>query len=207
MKRLPLVYAESKPVDITTPDPVAYLPRRFSVDEYYRMAEIEILTETDRVELIDGRILVMEPIGPEHGGHTMALNHLFTSLLHDRAIIGVQSAIHIDDYNEPQPDVSVCRHREDFYKRSHPTPADLYLIVEVAWTSAPRDRRVKVPLYGAAGIPEYWIVDVPNRTLEVYRGPSSDGYDRMIRLRAGETVRLSAFNDIEIRVEDVVSLD
>ena len=192
---------------MTAPDPIAYRPHRFSVDEYYRLAEADILTESDRVELIDGQILVKEPIGPEHGGHTIALTHLFTSLLRDRALISVQGSIHIDDYNEPQPDLSVCRPREDFYKRSHPTPADLYLIIEVAWTSALRDREVKVPLYGAAGIPEYWIVDVPHRMLEVYRGPTSDGYDRMIRLRAGDTVRLSAFDDIEIRVEDVVSLD
>ena len=201
------MYAEPRTVDITTPNPAAYRTHRFSVDEYYRMADAGILTETDRVELIDGHILVMEPIAPEHGGHTIALTHLFSSLLHDHALISVQGAIRIDDYNQPQPDLAVCKPRDDFYKRSHPTPADLYLIVEVAWTSAPRDRGVKVPLYGAAGIPEYWIVDVPPRTLEVYRGPTSDGYDRMIRLRAGETVRLSAFDDIEIRVEDVVSLD
>ncbi len=201
------MYASGRTMDITTDAPVRYLLHRFTVDEYYRMAETGILDEDDRVELIDGQILVMEPISPEHGGHTMALTHLFSSLARDRALLSVQNPIQIDEYNHPQPDVVLCRLRDDFYKRSHPAPSDIYLVVEVAWTSAARDRRLKIALYGRAGIVEFWLVDIPHRTLEVYTEPSDDGYDRVARLRAGSSVRLAAFNDMEVRVEDVVSLD
>lgn len=202
-----MTYPTPRTVEITKDVPLSSGPYRFTVDEYYRMAEVGILEEGDQVELIDGQILVMEPISPEHGGHTMALNHLFMSLFGNRAIIGVQNPIQIDEYNHPQPDVAACRPRDDFYKRSHPGPSDILLIVEVAWTSPARDRRLKVPLYGVAGIPEFWLVDIPRRTLEVYTDPSDDGYDRVARLRAGETVRPVAFSDAEIPVEDVVSLD
>ena len=201
------MYASAGTMDITTDAPVRYSPHRFTVDEYYRMAETGILDEDDRVELIDGQILVMEPISPEHGGHTIALNRLFSSLVSDRAIIGVQNPIQIDEYNHPQPDVVLCKLHDDLYKRNHPKPSDILLIVEVAWTSAARDRRLKIPLYARAGILEFWLVDIPHRMLEVYTEPSDDSYDRVARLRAGSSVRLTAFDDVEVRVEDVVRLD
>lgn len=201
------MYAPTRAVETTIDTPVQYSPHRFTVDEYYRMAEAGILDEDDRVELIDGQILVMEPISSEHGGHTRVLTHLFMPLVGDRAIISIQSPIQIDRFNHPQPDVVLCRPRDDFYKRSHPAPSDILLLIEVAWTSAARDRRLKIPLYGRAGILEFWLIDIPNRTLEVYTSPSDDGYDRVARLRAGETVRPVAFGDLEIRIEDVVSLD
>lgn len=214
----PNIYATGRAVETATDTASPYTPYRFTVDEYYRLAEIGILDEDDRVELIDGQILVMEPISSEHGGHTKVLLHLFASRLRDRAILGIQDPIQIDTYNHPQPDVTVCRPREDFYKRSHPGPDDILLIVEVAWTSAARDRHLKVRLYGRAGIPEFWLVDIPRRTLEVYTRPTGrsdsqgidideQGYDHVERLHAGETVRPVAFADVEFRVEVIVSLD
>lgn len=200
------MYATPRTMEMTKDAPAPHTPYRFSVDAYYRLAEVGILDESDRVELIDGQILVMEPISPEHGGRTKALIHLFTSRLRNRAIVGVQDPIRIDEYNHPQPDVAVCKPRDDFYRHEHPGPEDIYLLVEVAWTSAARDRRLKIPLYGRAGIAEFWLIDIPQRTLEVYTVPSEDGYDRVSRLRAGDTVRPVAFGDLEIRVEDVVML-
>lgn len=199
-----ILYAPTRAVETTIDTPVRYSPHRFTVDEYYRMAETGILNEHDRVELIDGQILVMEPISSEHGGHTKRINRLLTSLLGDRAIIGVQDPIQIDEFNHPQPDITVCRPRDDFYTNSHPEADDILLVVEIAWTSAMRDRGLKVPLYGRAGITEFWLVDIPNAALEVYTGPSDDGYDKAVRLRRGASVRPVAFPDVEIRIDDVV---
>lgn len=199
------MYARRKAVAITTDTPVRYVPHRFTVDEYYRMAQVGILDEHDRVELIDGQILIMEPIGPEHAGHTAALTHLFVPLFGNRVVVWTQNPIRIDEFNHPQPDVALCKPRADFYKNSHPNPSDIYLIVEIAWTSAARDRRLKAPLYGRAGIPEFWLIDISRKRIEVYTDPSDDGYDRVARLRPGDSIRPAAFSNVEIRVDDLVT--
>lgn len=198
------MYQKAATVDFTTHTPIRYVPHRFMVDEYYRMAEVGILDEHDRVELIDGQILVMEPIGPEHAGNTNRLNRLFHSVLGERAIVGIQNPIQIDRFNHPQPDVVVCKPRDDFYEQCHPTPEDIYLVVEIAWTSAARDRTLKAPLYGRAGIPEFWLIDISGRTIDVYTDPSEDGYDRVERLRPGASLRPSAFSHVELQVDDVI---
>lgn len=198
-------YPTARLVEITTDAPAPYSPYRFTVDAYYRLSEAGILDEDDRVELIDGQILVMEPISSEHGGHTKRLIRLFTKLLGDRAIVGVQDPIQIDEFNHPQPDITVCRPRDDFYTNGHPEADDIHLVVEIAWTSARRDRGLKVPLYGRAGIAECWLVDIPNGALDVYTCPSDGGYDKAVRLRRGASVRPVAFPDVEIRTDDVVN--
>ncbi len=126
----------------TAPDQVSYGPRRFTVDAYYRMQEAGILTEDDRVELIDGCIVVREPASPPHASHTKRLIHLFTRLLDDLVVVSVQDPFRIDEYNHPQPDVALLRPREDFYAAEHPGPEDTILLVESLWRrSVPTIRR------------------------------------------------------------------
>lgn len=135
--------------------------RRFTVDEYHRMAEAGILGEDDRVELLDGEIVEMTPIGPRHAGGVNRLTRLFTTRLGARAIVTVQNPVVLGVRWEPQPDLAILRPRPDFYSTAHARPEDILLIVEVAETSGEADRRVKVPGYAAAGVPETWRVDLP----------------------------------------------
>jgi Uma2 family endonuclease len=183
---------------------VHVLRRRFTVDEYYRMAEAGILHEDDRIELIEGEIVEMAPIGSNHASNVDRLTHLFFERVGRGAIIRVQSPIHLGEYSEPQPDITLLRPRPDFYASAHPGPQDVLLVAEVAETSIAYDREVKSPIYARAGIREYWIVDLAGESVEVYRDPSPDGY-RLIRLlKHGDRIAPEAFPDVEIAIDDVL---
>jgi Uma2 family endonuclease len=178
-------------------------PRRFTVDEYYRMAEAGILTEDDRVELIEGEIIQMSPIGSRHNGCVAALDDLL-SPLRGRANIFVQGPLRISDQSEPIPDVVVARYRQDHYRGGHPTPTDSLLIIEVADTSLAWDKRTKVPLYAREGVPETWLVDLPHELVTVHRDPTSDGYRLIQSFRSGQIVSPLAFPDLVIVVLDIL---
>lgn len=178
--------------------------RRFTVDEYYRMADAGILNEDDQVELIEGEIVEMAPIGSRHAGHVDRLNQLFSRRVADRAIVRVQNPIWLSDYTEPQPDISLLRPRSDFYTSAHPRPQDVLLVVEVADTSIDYDREVKAPLYARLGIGEFWLVDLVRESIEVYRRPSPEGYLEVRRTQRGEGLAPEAFPDLELSVDDVL---
>ena len=178
--------------------------RRFTADEYHWMARVGILGKDDRVELIDGEIVEMAPIGPGHVGSLIALNERFVHEFGDVAQVSVQSSIHLDQYDEPQPDLVLVRRRADFYRSALPTPEDIFLIVEVADTTLTVDRRVKLPLYARAGIAETWLVDLPHDVLHVHREPMADGYRVTRTARRGERIAPLAFPDREIAVADLV---
>jgi Uma2 family endonuclease len=155
--------------------------RRFTVDEYHRMAEAGILHEDDRVELIGGEIVEMSPIGGRHAACVREINHLLSRRLGDEIRVDVQSPVKLNEEEEPQPDLAVIRTRD--YENSLPTPEDVLLLIEVADTSLAYDRGVKLPLYAHSGIPEVWIVDINGKVVERYTEPSEEGY-RLVR-RAG----------------------
>ena len=189
----------------TAPDQLAYLPHRFSVDEYFRMADSGILTESDRVELVNGQILVMEPPGPEHASRVSMLAYVFNRLLVERrAIIRTENPTLLGRFDAPQPDIAIVRWRDDFYVSAHPSSSDILLAVEVAWSSAPGDRRVKSPLYARSGIGEFWLVDLQNARVDVYREPSESGYASHLILESGSMPRPLAFPDFELRVSDLL---
>ncbi len=178
--------------------------RRFTVDDYYRMAEVGILTEDDRVELLDGEIVEMSPIGSDHAGHVKRLNTLFTSRLGARVVVSVQDPVRLSRHSEPQPDVALLRPRADFYARGHPRPDDVLLLIEVADTSVEADRRIKMPLYARAGIEEVWLVDLTTERVEVYRGPAADGYREIRALARGQGIVPQAFPDLALGVDDLL---
>ncbi len=161
---------------------VALTKRRFTVDEYHRMAEVGILTKTDRVELIDGEIVEMTPVGSRHASVVKRLNALLTSRLGARTIVSVQDPVQLSKESEPQPDVVLLRSSPDFYAGSHPEPVDTLLLIEVADTSLQYDRGVKVPRYATARVIEVWIVDLAGDAVEVYRTPVPDGYRDVVRV-------------------------
>jgi Uma2 family endonuclease len=149
---------------------------RLTVAEYYRMAEAGILGEDDRVELIEGEIIDMPPIGTDHTSVVKRLNSIFARNVGVRAIVSVQDPIRLNPRSEPQPDIALLRYRADFYRHAHPGPEDVLLLVEVADSSLRYDREVKLPLYARHGIPEVWIVDLEHRRLEIYRRPAEETY-------------------------------
>ena len=154
-----------------------YQHHRLSVDDYERMGQANILGEDDRVELIDGEIIDMPPIGSPHGGAVKRIaNRLARAFGETEAILAVQAPLRLSDFSEPQPDIALLRPRDDFYAKSHPRPEDVLLIIEVAETSLRYDRDKKLPLYARADIPECWLVDLAGQALWIYRNPGPQGY-------------------------------
>jgi Uma2 family endonuclease len=177
---------------------------RFSVEDFYRMAEAGIFTEDDRVELIEGEVVEMPPIGPLHAGTVNILAGLLSRAVAERAVVAVQNPVRLEPDSEPLPDLAVLKYRPDGYSRSHPGPDDVLLVIEVADTTVAYDRGVKLPLYGRSGIREAWLVDLAAGKVEVYREPSPDGY-RLIRISApGESLSPLALPDISIDLGDVL---
>lgn len=181
---------------------VPLLRRRFTVHEYHQMAEAGILTEDDRVELIEGEIVDMAPIGSQHAASVARLTVLF-SRVQGRGIVWVQNPIRLGEHSEPQPDLTLLKPRADFYAKAHPGPEDVLLVVEVSDTSAEYDREVKLPLYAQAGIPEVWLVDLATEGVEVYRTPTPQGYREARQLRRDQRLAPQAFPTLDLAVDDL----
>lgn len=153
---------------------------RLTIGDYHRMGEAGILHENSRVELIEGELIDMAPIGSQHAGTVKQLSRLFNLAVGQTAIVSTQDPLILDKHSEPQPDIMLLRPRDDFYKSSHPRPEDVLLIVEVADTSLQYDRQIKIPLYARYGIPEVWLADLVNRTLTLFRSPGEHGYQEVM---------------------------
>jgi Uma2 family endonuclease len=177
---------------------------RFTTAEYHRLAEAGILGEDDRVELIEGELIAMNPIGPRHVSSVNRLTQVLVRTLGDAAIVQVQSPIRLDDLSEPQPDLSLLRPHPDFYVSSLPTPRDVLLVIEVADSSEAYDRRIKAPLYARSGIQEYWLVRLEREHLVVFRDPTPYGYLHRRVVRRSGTVSPLAFPQLELRIADLV---
>lgn len=154
---------------------------RLDVDAYYRMAEAGILGPDARVELIEGEIIDMAPIGSKHAAAVSRMAHLLHQKIDQQAIVWTQNPVRLDEYSEPEPDLALLRPQDDFYRSAHPGPEDVLLVIEVADSSLRYDREIKIPLYARHGIPEAWLVDVENATLTLFRAPSESGYRQEIR--------------------------
>jgi Uma2 family endonuclease len=178
--------------------------RPFTVDEYHKMIQANILTEDDRVELLAGEIVQMSPIGTRHAACVNRLNHIFTLALGQRAIVSVQNPIQLSDLSEPEPDVAIVKSRPDFYANAHPKPEDVLLLVEVADTSVGIDRTVKLPLYAEAGIVEVWLVDLVARRVAVCRQPTRQRYEDVEQVGLGQMLSPSAVLDFEVEVGEIV---
>ena len=176
----------------------------FTVDEYYLMAQSGVFAQDARLELIEGEVIEMSPIGKRHAGCLNRLNRLLHRNVGELAIVSVQNPIGIDDFSEPQPDVALLKPRADFYSSYHPTPPYVLVIIEVADTSVEYDRRVKFPLYARAGIPEAWLVVLPKDLIEVHSEPKNGKYQKVQRLRRGKSVVSSAIAGLSIKVDDIL---
>jgi Uma2 family endonuclease len=174
---------------------------RFTVHDYHRMGEAGILHEDDRVELIEGELVEMTAIGTRHFSCVNRLTRMLVMKGGDEAIVSVQNPVRLNEYNEPQPDLTVIRPRD--YRESLPTPEDVLLLIEVSDTTLAYDRGVKLPLYARAGIREVWIVDLPGETIERYTDPLKEGYRGADRLRRGQTLESLSLPGLTPSVDEV----
>lgn len=177
---------------------------QFTVDDYHRMRETGILTEDDRVELIDGEVRIMSPVGPFHAAVVKRLNTLLVKMTTDRTIISVQDPIQLNDHSEPEPDIAVLRIHPDYYAHHHPTPQDILFVIEVSDTSRDYDRGEKIPRYAEAGILEAWLVDVEREVVEQYMYPEHDQYTVKQTFRRGETITSVALPAITLHVDHIL---
>ena len=177
---------------------------RFTVADYYRMAETGVLRPDARVELLNGEIIDMSPIGPFHGGVVNYLNQLFTMAAKGRWVTTIQNPVRLDDHSEPQPDLMLLKPSSDFYRKRHPHPDDVFLLIEVSDTTMTADRAIKLPAYGRAGIKEVWIVNLEEQTIEVYREPHFTGYGSKTILKGGDSAQPLAFPDVAVNVGELL---
>jgi Uma2 family endonuclease len=176
---------------------------RFTVDEYHRLGTAGILSEDDRVELLNGDLITMAPIGGGHRTLVDTLNLLFARLIaNDRYRIGVQNPVSLDAYSEPQPDIALYA---PAVLGRHPLPEEIFLLIEVADTSLNYDLGPKLDAYARAGIPEVWVIDVIRRRVLVHRKPDRGEYQTKLEARAGEAVNVEALPGVTLQVSSFLT--
>ncbi len=195
------VRVDTAPVDIMTRYPV---PRhRLTRRDYYRLGEAGILGRDDRVELLEGQLVDMSPIGPRHAIVTGNLNQLLVTACAGRAWVRCQDPVVLDDASEPQPDIALVRRPWQGYPHTHPGPDDIVLLIEVADTSLDFDRMVKLALYARAGIREVWIADLTTEVVFVHRAPSGAGYASVVPAAAPAMLGVEGLPGVTIPVAEV----
>lgn len=177
--------------------------RRFTTAEYYRMAEVGILREGDRVELIDGEIFEMAAIGISHANCVVVTSNWLVRFLKPGIYLSVQNPIALGAASELQPDVTLVRR---YRRASHPTPADIFFVIEIADSSLDHDRNRKFPRYAAAGIPEAWLVDLNGRALERHTEPRDGRYRRIAIAGPGESLPSTILPAITIPVDELFNV-
>jgi len=184
----------------------AFEVHRFTVQDWQQMGMAGLFAPDTRVELIEGEIADMAPIGSEHSGCGGWLNNELIRILQSKALVVMQNPLRLGDFSEPVPDVLVLRPRNDAYRRSHPQPADVLLLIEVAETSLKYDREIKAPLYARYGVADYWLVNLPERCIEVYRNPQPSGYAKRRVAHPGETLQALLLPDLQLAVDAVLGI-
>jgi Uma2 family endonuclease len=183
----------------------AFIPTRtrISTDRYQMMVATGVLTKYDRIELIEGDMLDMAPMGTKHSAITSRLSELFILAVAHSATVVVGGPVNLGEFSEPQPDLMLLKRRADFYSDKLPEAADVLLLIEVSDSSLAFDQGVKLNLYARYGVPEYWVVDVKGERIVTYREPTSMGYARTIEFAAADSMAPQAFPDVRIAVGEI----
>ena len=176
----------------------------FNVEQYYRLAGVGVLKPDDRVELIEGEIVKMSPIGSPHAACVTRGNRLFQNTFAQRAVIWVQNPVRLSDFSEPVPDVALLKPRDDFYAEHLPTGEDVLLIIEVSDSTILSDRNVKMPLYARAGIPEAWLVNLPKKMIEVYYDVTDGRYRKCLKFKRGEVLVSPTVPALSLKVSEII---
>ncbi len=176
---------------------------KISVADYHRMHEAGILGEDDRVELIDGEVRQMSPIGILHAATVKRYTALLYRRVGNDAVVSVQDPIQLNDSSEPQPDIALLRYRADFYRKALPIAADVLLLIEVSDSTLAEDRLEKLPRYALAGIPEVWLTDVAGEAVERYTEPHGDQYATKQTFKRGQHISVQALPTITLNIDDI----
>jgi Uma2 family endonuclease len=171
---------------------------RLTVDEYYRMAEVGLLAPDARVELIDGEIVDMPPMGSPHGGSGNLLNQRFMKAVGDAAIVSLGTTLILGKYSAPQPDLMLLHPRADFYRRSNPTPSEVLLVLEISDSTWRYDREIKAPLYAQHGISDFWIVNLRKQELHCFRAPRRGEFAEVVTLTNPGFVPVQSLGDVQV---------
>ena len=172
--------------------------------EWKKMGEANIFPPESHLELINGEIIETAPIGSNHSGHLNRLNRVLSLLASSQAIISIQNPLQLNDLSEPEPDLMLLKPNADFYSSQHPDSTDVLLLIEVSDNSLSYDQNSKLRLYALHNIPEYWILNVNDTCLEVYRQPYDGLYAEKTTLRAGDRITLSQLDNISIDIADIL---
>lgn len=167
------------------------------------MAAAGVLSEDDRVELIEGEIIEMNPIGSRHAACVGRLTEFLGRSVSGDAIVWVQNPVQVNDYSEALPDVTLLKRRDDFYAQANPQPSDVLLLIEVADSSVEYDRDIKIPLYASAGVPEVWLINLPKETIESYTQPVGDAYREIRIVKRGESLAAKSIPSLIINADVV----
>jgi len=180
------------------------LPRhKLSLEDYYKMGEAGILGEDSRVELIEGELIDMAPIGSRHVRAVNILTELLVPQARGVAVVSVQNPVSLPPDNGPQPDIALLKPRADDYGDSLPTAQDVLLIIEVADTTAKYDREVKAALYARHGVQEFWLVDLQEKAVEIYQEPGSKRYRKLLRPESVETISPVSLPDVHVPLGEI----
>ncbi|MGI2903460.1 Uma2 family endonuclease [Tolypothrix sp. VBCCA 56010] len=171
--------------------------RLWTVEEYHRMIDAGILTPNDKVELLEGRIIQMSPQKPPPAATTQRTSDYLKDILTDKAYVRMQLPITLST-SEPEPDIAVVRINAGTYSDHHPSAEEIFLLIEVAYTTLTFDKEEKAPIYARANILEYWILDIENRQVYIYRNPTTSGYKTETILQVNAALAPLAFPEIEI---------
>ena len=178
--------------------------RRLTVDDFAKMCEVGILSADDRVELIDGELVEMPPMGSAHAGIVNELANVLPGLLDPSVRLRVQSSVQLTRYTQPEPDLAIVSRDSRLYLRHHPQPEEILIAIEVADSSLKFDREQKMPRYAAAGVPEAWLVDVRARTITVYTDPTGEGYRALHTLGWTDALVATAVRGLRLTFEDIL---
>ena len=193
-----------QPMSVFFPDFTRPLKHLTNLDEWRRMGEANIFPPGSRVELINGEILDMAPIGSYHAGHLKRINHVFSKIIPGNLITSVQDPLQLGDLSEHEPDFMLLKPHEDFYTSRHPIADDVLLLIEVADSSLRFDQNEKLRLYALHGVPEYWLLNLNDNCFEVYRKPNGESYAEKTTLHAGDSVTLSQLPEIAVQMSNIL---
>lgn len=175
--------------------------RLITVEEYHKMGEVGILKEKG-LELINGEIIEMSPIGSKHGAIVDRINNILPPQIAGKAILRIQNPIILSDLSEPEPDISIVKWRDDFYDAELPHAKDTLLVIEIADSSIVYDRKYKLPLYAESGVPECWLVDLTKQEIHIYWQPHGNAYKFSELVKLGETIKAQYF-DLQLDTNQV----
>jgi Uma2 family endonuclease len=178
--------------------------RRLTVKEYYRMGELGILDSHESIELINGQILKKPMKGTSHEAAITRIGRQLGNRLAELALIRYQSPIHLNEYSEPKPDLAIVKIDQLDYEDHHPKPNEIYLLIEVADSSRERDIDFKAQIYAQADIFDYWVLELTNRQLYVFRQPFQGEYQQKIILSESEEISILAFEEIKIKIAQML---